>query len=140
MASLVFDVASRAAGEPDVFAKGAYWLIGLGIVAALTAAVFGFLDLLTIPSGTRAFRTALIHMSLNIAVLSAFVVSFVVRMDTIDAAGEVSTALIVLSVAALLALGASGWLGGKLTYRYGVRVVDEETQAEGYRTDLGNGG
>jgi hypothetical protein len=29
-------------------------------------------------------------------------------------------------------LGVSGYLGGKLTYRYGVRVADEVTQAEGY--------
>jgi hypothetical protein len=27
----------------------------------------------------------------------------------------------------------SGWLGGMLSYRYGVRVADEETQAEGFR-------
>jgi hypothetical protein len=27
----------------------------------------------------------------------------------------------------------SGYLGGKLVYRYGVRVADESTQSEGYR-------
>jgi hypothetical protein len=27
----------------------------------------------------------------------------------------------------------SGSLGGKLAYRYGVRVVDESAQADGYR-------
>ncbi len=29
-------------------------------------------------------------------------------------------------------LGASGYLGGKLAFRYGVRVADETTQASGY--------
>jgi hypothetical protein len=29
-------------------------------------------------------------------------------------------------------LAVSGYLGGKLAYRYGVRVADEATQAEGY--------
>jgi uncharacterized membrane protein len=29
-------------------------------------------------------------------------------------------------------LAAAGWLGGQLAYRYGVRVADEDTQAEGY--------
>jgi uncharacterized membrane protein len=33
---------------------------------------------------------------------------------------------------ALAALAVSGWLGGKLAYRYGVRVADEATQARGY--------
>lgn len=130
--SLVFDVASRASGEPSVFAKGAYWLIAVGVVGALVAAVFGFLDLLAIPRGTPAFRTALVHMSLNLAVVAAFVVSFVIRMDSIDEPDEVGSGLIALSVVALAALGASGWLGGKLTYRFGIRVADEQTQAEGF--------
>lgn len=132
VASLAFDVGSHVADEADVFAKGAYWLIGLGIVGALAAALFGFLDLLAIPRGTKAFRTAVIHMALNLSVVAAFVVSFVIRMDTIDEPGEVGAGLIALSVVALGALGISGWLGGKLTYRYGVRVADEQTQAEGF--------
>ena len=47
--------------------------------------------------------------------------------------GSIGIGLIVLAGAALVLLGASGWLGGKLAYRYGVRVVDEATQAEGFR-------
>jgi hypothetical protein len=35
-----------------------------------------------------------------------------------------------IPVSAVLAV--SGYLGGKLTYRYGVRVTEETTQAEGY--------
>lgn len=132
IASLVFDVVSRSAGEAEVFAKGAYWLIAIGVIGALAAAVFGFLDLLTIPSGTTAFRTALTHMSLNLAVVVVFVVSFLLRMDGVEDGREVNIGLIVLSASALAVLGLSGWLGGKLTYRYGVRVVDEETQAEGF--------
>lgn len=131
--SIVFDVASRTAGEPDVFAKGAYWLIGVGVVGAIAAAVFGFLDLLAIPPGTPAQRIGLTHMALNLAIVAAFAVSFLLRMGSIDDPGAVGFGLIGLSVVALGALGVSGWLGGKLTYRYGVRVVDEDTQAEGFR-------
>ena len=135
VASLVFDVVSRTSDEPEVFTKGSRWLIGLGVVGALVAAVFGLLDLLGIPRGTRAFRTALTHMALNLAVVAAFVVSFVLRMDTVDDGDEVGAGSLALSVVALVVLGTSGWLGGKLTYRYGVRVVDEETQMEGYAND-----
>lgn len=132
IASFVFDLASRTSDTPEVFTKGSYWLIGLGVIGALAAAVFGFLDLLAIPTGTRAFRTAVTHMSLNLAVVAAFAVSFVLRMDTVDDGDQVGAGLIALSAVTLAALGASGWLGGKLTYRYGVRVVDETTQLEGY--------
>ncbi|MGW4134278.1 hypothetical protein [Amycolatopsis japonica] len=38
----------------------------------------------------------------------------------------------VLSAAAFVALAVSGYLGGKLAYRYGVRVAAESTQAEGF--------
>ena len=46
---------------------------------------------------------------------------------------ETSVGQIVLSVAALVFLGVSGFLGGMLAYRYGVRVAAESDQAEGYR-------
>lgn len=132
IASLAFDVGSHVADEAAVFAKGAYWLIALGIVGALAAALFGLLDLLAIPKGTKAFATGVTHMVLNLLVVAAFAVSFVVRMDSIDDPDEVSGGLIALSAVALAVLGASGWLGGKMAYRYGVRVVDEQTQSEGF--------
>ena len=40
--------------------------------------------------------------------------------------------LVALSAASVTALAFSGYLGGKLTYRYGVRVASEVTQAEGF--------
>jgi uncharacterized membrane protein len=39
---------------------------------------------------------------------------------------------LVLSLVCLAVLAGSGFLGGKLAFRYGVRVADEATQAEGY--------
>lgn len=130
VASLVFDLVSRSADDPEVFATGAYWLVGIGVLGAAVAAVFGLLDLLSVPAGTKARRTGQLHLVLNLAVTAAFVVSFALRRG--DTADEVSAGLIALSVVALGVLGASGWLGGKLTYRYGVRVVEEDLQADGY--------
>ncbi len=136
--SFGFDIASRIADEADVFAKGAYWLIGFGIVGALVAALVGFLDLFAIPTGTKAFRIGLIHMTINLVVVAIFAVSFIVRRDDIDAPGEVSAGLIALSAAALGLLGLSGWLGGTLSFRYGVRVADETVQAEGFNDQGGD--
>ena len=136
--SFGFDIASRIADEADVFAKGAYWLIGFGIVGALAAALVGFLDLFAIPTGTKAFRIGLIHMTVNLVVVAIFAVSFIVRRDDIDAPGEVSAGLIALSAVALGLLGLSGWLGGTLSFRYGVRVADEQVQAEGFNDQGGD--
>jgi uncharacterized membrane protein len=128
VASFAFDLASRWTSDAEVFATGSRWLVALGVVGAVVAALFGFLDLLAIPGGTPARRTALSHMVLNLLVTGLFIMSFWLRNGT----GPVGWGLIALSAAALALLGASGWLGGKLTYRYGVRVVDEGTQRDGY--------
>jgi uncharacterized membrane protein len=129
--SFVFDVVSKVADDSEVFAEGAYWLIGLGIIGALAASILGLLDLLTIPRGTPAFTTAITHMALNLVVVALFAVDFAVRAA--QGYEDVGALPLVLSVVALLVLGLSGWLGGKLAYHYGVRVADEQTQAEGFR-------
>ena len=131
VASLVFDIFGLAVGDPTAFALGAQVLIAIGVIGALLAAVFGFIDLSVIARGTPAQRTGLIHMSLNLAIVALFAVNWFIRATSDH--DEVSIVGMVLSIIALVALGVSGWLGGKLAYRYGVRVADEGTQAEGFR-------
>ncbi len=133
VASFVFDLASRLSNEPTVFAKGAFWLIGVGLAGAAAAALLGFLDLFAIPTGTRAFRTGLLHMSLNLIVVALYIGAFLLRRGRLEQPGGVQTGLIVLSAVALGLLTVSGWLGGQLAYRYGVRVADETAQAEAYQ-------
>lgn len=129
VASFVFDLASRWAGDPAVWAGGARWLVGIGVLGAVGAAMLGLLDLFAIPRRTRASRTAYTHMILNLVIVGLFTVSFLLRGGD----GAVGWPLIALSAVALTLLTVSGWLGGKLTYRYGVRVADEGTQAEGFQ-------
>ena len=73
----------------------------------------------------------MIHASLNLIVTAAYAAGFAWRYKAVHPA-PVPAAQIVLSVVSLAALAVSGYLGGKLTYRYGVRVADEGTQADGY--------
>jgi uncharacterized membrane protein len=131
IASLAFDIGSHLAREPQPWAQGSRWLIGLGVLGALAAAAVGFLDLFAIPTGTRVFRTALVHMTLNLTATGAYAVAFVIRAG--DPAGPVGWGRVSLSIAALAALGVAGYLGGELAYRYGVRVAGEATQAQGYQ-------
>jgi len=131
IASFIFDIGSRLVRDPGFLAQGSRWLIAIGVLGAVAAALVGFLDLLAIPTGTRVFRIGLVHMSINLAVTVAFVVGFLIRDGT--GGGPVGWGPLVLSAVALAALGVSGYLGGELAYRYGVRVADETTQADGYR-------
>jgi len=128
-ASLVFDILALFGVEPEAFSLAAQWLVAIGIVGALLAAVFGLMDLSKLTSGTRARLIALTHMVFNTVAILLFAGSFIVRLNQPD---QVSVAGFVLSVVAMLCVGFSGFLGGELTYRYGVRVADEETQQHGY--------
>jgi uncharacterized membrane protein len=132
VASLVFDIASRIVDHPGFLSQGSEWLIGIGVLGALAAAVMGFLDLMAIPSRTRAFRVGLLHMSLNLAVTVGYAVNFAWRHGQYTDQSQVGGGQLALSIVSIVVLSASGYLGGKLAYHYGVRVADERVQAEGF--------
>jgi uncharacterized membrane protein len=132
IASFVFDLASHVVDRPGFLTQGSEMLIAIGVLGALAAAMFGFLDLFAIPSGTRAYRTALLHMTLNLLVTTAYALGFWWRYGGYDDGDPVATGQIILSAVSLAGLAFSGSLGGKLAYHYGVRVADEHTQADGF--------
>lgn len=128
-ASLIFDLVAWLGTDDRPFALGAQWLTGIGIAGALAAAIFGLLDMSTLTRGTASHRTAVVHMSLNLAAVALFAVSFFVRLNQ---PGTFSGLAFGISIVGYLLIGASGYLGGKLAYHYGVRVADEKTQSEGF--------
>jgi len=134
IASLVFDLGSFVVPGAGFLVQGSLWLIALGVLGALVAALAGGLDLLAIPRRTAAARVALTHMALNLVVVALYVVGFLWRRDGAAAADTVGAGPLALSVVAVALLGVSGFLGGKLAFRFGVRVADERTQVTGYRT------
>lgn len=129
--SSVFDVISLIVDDPEPFVAGATVLILIGLVGAVVAAVLGLMDLSQLATGTVARRTGLTHMVLNLTATVLFVVSLLIRIASDDE--SVNGWAFALSIVAILVVGVSGWLGGKLAYRYGVRVADETTQEEGFR-------
>ncbi len=139
VASLVFDIAATLSDEPAALAEGAYWLIGIGVIGALVAAIWGLMDLFVIPRGTPAFRTGVTHLLINVTVVILFAISFLIRRaDGYET--EPSVGLIVLSIVALLLLSVSGWLGGRMTYRFGVRVAADDAQRDGFEGRRHTGG
>jgi len=119
IASVIFDVLYLATGYA-VFADVAYWNIVGGIIGGLAAAVFGLIDYLAIPEGTRARRIGLLHGLGNVAVIGLFALSLWIRWS----AGEVAPPLLALAFSFVgVGLGAiAGWLGGELVDRLGVGV------------------
>lgn len=131
-AALIFDIASHLVDDPAFLARGAQWLIAIGVLGALAAATVGFLDLLAIPSGTRAHRIGLLHMTLNLIVTALYIAGFVWRHADPVPQGATGFGPLALSAVGFAVLGVSGYLGGMLSYRYGVRVANEAAQADGF--------
>jgi uncharacterized membrane protein len=118
--SFFFDIAWLATKRPGL-GIAAYWMIVAGIVGGLVAAVFGLIDWLAIPSGTRAKSIGVWHGGGNVVVVALFAASWWLRRGTVEA--PPTTAIVLSAVAVGLAL-ITGWLGGELVARLGVGVDD----------------
>jgi uncharacterized membrane protein len=132
VSSLIFDILTRtrAHGLPYLV-DGAYWLIGVGLIGALVAAVFGILDLTTIPRRAPAFVTALTHLALNATAAALFAIGYAWRAGDHVELDKTRWGQLALSAAAVAFLLAAIWLGGKLTYHYGRRVTGHADHHEG---------
>ncbi|MFS8478159.1 MAG: DUF2231 domain-containing protein [Micromonosporaceae bacterium] len=101
-------------------AMAAGYMIAAGIIGGLVAAIFGLVDFLSIPSGTRAKRIGALHGTGNVIVVGLFAISWLIRVNA--GAWEPNGAALFFSFAgAILALG-TAWLGGELVERLAVGV------------------
>ncbi len=117
--AVVFDVLGLLTGV-DGFATASYYMIAAGVVAGLLAAVFGAIDYLAIPRGTRAKRVAALHGAGNVVVVVLFAVSWLLRLGADN--WRPGALALVCSFAGVALAGVTGWLGGELVERLGVGV------------------
>ena len=122
-AAVLLDLIGLVAGGPGpMLAAAAYWVLALGVAAALLAAPFGLIDLMAIPAGTRAARIGRLHGLGNLVVVALFGASWWLRHVY---AQQPATIAMGLSFAgAALALG-TAWLGGELVSRLGIGVYED---------------
>ena len=101
------------------WARVSLWLIGLGALGGILAALIGFADFWRVPR-VRQRRAGWAHMALNVTALLLTLVNFGLRLGNPGFIVPIG-ALISLVVATLLAVG--GWYGGELTFRHKVGVI-----------------
>jgi uncharacterized membrane protein len=121
IAAVVFDALYLWQGKP-AFAVVSYWNVAGGIIGGLLAAVFGLVDWLAIPSGTRAKRIGLLHGAGNVIVVGLFALALWIRSSGADATP--TTNVFLIEVMALVLGAVAGWLGGELVDRLAVGVDD----------------
>lgn len=117
---VLFDIIRMFTGN-DALAVVAFWNIAAGVVGGLLAALFGFIDWLNVPAGTRAKQVGLLHGGGNVVVVALFAVSWLLRLGEPNYIP--STLAFVLSLVAVLIALVTAWLGGELVYRLGVGVT-----------------
>jgi len=119
--AVIFDVVHLLTGGGQ-WALIAYWLIPVGVLSGLLAAVFGFADWTKIPRATRAKRVGALHGSGNVVVVLLFLASWLLRRGGV--ATDPGIVPVVLSLAGGGLSMLTGWLGGELVDRLGVGVDD----------------
>ena len=102
------------------WATASRYLLAIGIVMALLAALAGLTDFF----GDKRIQgsDAIKHMLANVTAVVLEIVNFFVRLHTDAPIGGIG---IVLSVIVVLILLYSGWKGGDLVFRHGIGVRDE---------------
>jgi len=116
--SFIFDIIYLVSHNAQ-WASTAYYMIAAGIIGGLLAALFGLIDWLAIPGGTRAKKIGLLHGVGNVVVTGLFIVSWLMRRD--DPGAPENTAIIISFLGIALATF-TGWLGGELVDRLAVGV------------------
>lgn len=128
--SLICDFGFIITGDQR-WAVTAYFTLGGGILGALAAAVPGLIDLLGL-NDARAHRVGLYHMMSNLAIVAAQAANFWLRTVE-EVAGALPRAISIVAVAALVA---SGWLGGHLVHVLGVTQPHDGPQPAAERDRL----
>ena len=127
--ALVTDLAFLTTGEGG-WATASNWLLGAGLVTAALAAATGLTDYMG-DDRVRRIGAATRHMIANVTVVVIEAINLIVRV-TDGADGQVPQLGLWLSIAAVLILGYSGWLGGELVYRHRVGVQETPDEFSGY--------
>ena len=128
--SLVFDALSHLSEDGTPFVRGAFALIVIALVVSALAVAAGFADFLTIENGSRTWRIAVLHMSVQLVTSGLFLANAVLRGRDLDVTAT-PVGPVVLSVVGLLTLTVGSALGGELVYRHGRRVELDPALAEG---------
>lgn len=118
-------------GNPAFWPVMSRWLIAFGVIGALLAALFGFIDYFTAPMSNVTKRTATTHMGLNLIVVVIYAASFFVRLNA-----PTATLGYIFSFLGLGILAVSGWYGGAIAYVGLVGTVQQSASTvEGHVTD-----
>ncbi|MEB3182512.1 MAG: DUF2231 domain-containing protein [Nostocaceae cyanobacterium] len=126
VSALGTDVAYWLTSDP-FWARGSLWLIGVGFISGIVAALTGMMDFLRIDR-VRKRSAGWIHMVGNVTVLLLTLINWWLRIGNFKASVVPVGLIISLIVASIL--GVTGWYGAELIYRHKVAVIGYSSHRE----------
>lgn len=120
-ATLLFDLLAFTRDDGSVYTHGAFILIVAASIAAVGAMITGFAQLPDIPPNSPAWKTAMLHMSVQMTAGGIFLVSLLLRLRHVDDLHP-PIAAVLCTVIGTGALFYGGWLGGHMVFSHGVSV------------------
>lgn len=118
--SLISDVIYAMRWGPTVWRDVAFYTMAGGIGGALLSAIPGLIDLVSL-TDSRVKRIGIWHMIINLLAVALFCVNLWLRMP--NTTTSIAIEPIWLSVAGVIFIAISGWLGGEMVHVHGVSVV-----------------
>lgn len=124
-------VAGAAGFEERAMATASVLAIAVGLIAAVPTIITGLVDLFGIPATSPARTLGWWHLAVMASVTGMFVGTFRVQLAGY-ASGEIIPLALTLGIISWVLLVVGGYLGGALTFVYGVRVLKhpEATMAD----------
>jgi uncharacterized membrane protein len=117
--AVIFDILYLATNN-TVFSTVSFFIIAVGVLGGLLAAVFGFIDWSALPNDSRAKNIGLWHGIGNFVIVLLFAGSWFIRWGAPNYVPS-SLALTLSFLAGAMAF-VTAWIGGELVYRLGVAV------------------
>lgn len=117
--AVIFDILYLIFGNRSLVAAS-FYMIAAGVLGGLLAAIFGFIDWLSLPNGSRAKNIGLWHGLGNVVITLLFAGSWFLRSNNVEfIPGDLA---LLLSFAGTALALITAWIGGELVYRLGVGV------------------
>jgi uncharacterized membrane protein len=115
-------VAGAAGFQEAAMATASVLTIAVGLIAAIPTIITGLADLFGIPADAPARTLGWWHLTLMASATGMFVGTFRLQLAGYSD-GKIITSALILGVISWVILVAGGYLGGALTFVYGVRVL-----------------
>lgn len=127
-AAVIAAIVHVAGSGSAEMARTAGFLIQVGLISTLPVAITGLVDWFAMPRHTPVWKTGRAHLIVLVLATVLFRVAWGLNGHALHQ-GAIPTTNFALMLIAYVVLAVGGWLGGKIVFVFGYRVLPAEAAA-----------